>query len=216
MAGQKELIDNVLLSRKAFRDDLKLLFSLSQDQLKDLVHIGEEPDGFLANKQSLKFAESAALSVEHARSVLLITYYLYERCRELIILPDEARRQLLEVGKNLQIKDLDKKQSVLQEVLVTKKAYESGGRAKVQATEAVSHFLGFNGAWNIRPVFNRETQEILTKLPMLLLNVSWHDTTGTAHDAVFQLDEEDWEEFKVKVKELDTFYQKLRQELEKS
>ena len=75
--------------------------------------------------------------------------------------------------------------------------------------------MNVDGAWDIRPVFHRETDEMIKKVLVLLLNLRWHDTTGTQDDIVLQLNEDDWRDFSDKIKELEQQYEATKNYLEK-
>lgn len=136
--------------------------------------------------------------------------YLYERSREYRISPDNAVAQLLQIGADFDIEDLSTRADALRALVASKDAYEGGLRARLQATSTVPHFSGLDGVWDIRPVFHRERGDIIARVAALLLNVSWHDMDGTTHEAIVQLSEEDWEDFKEEVNELETRRAALR------
>ncbi len=99
-------------------------------------------------------------------------------------------------------------------MFTAKSSYESGSYAASQAIGVAPHFGGLKGAWDIRPVFHREIGSVIARLPVLLLRVDWHEeSTSQAHSAVFQLNEDDWKEFKQEIEKLDRELAVLRQEL---
>ncbi len=142
--------------------------------------------------------------------------YLYERCREQSISSDGGATQLVEIGESFEVKDITEKREVFKSILSTKESYEKGRRAELQATEIIGHFVDLDGVWDLRPVFHRETGEIITKLPVLIMNVTWHDSTSTRHVAVFQLAERDWEEFKSKIDKLENHRKIVQREVKKT
>lgn len=216
VAEEKRLIPQSLLSRRTFVTDLKKLLSLTHTDLEQLHKLANGPDGFWPSNQSLKFAEQASVSNEDARIILNVAEYLYERAHENVISPERGAAELVEIGKSVGVDKVEEKRPLFEHLLATKEAYERGRRATLRATEVIAHFEDLDGTWDIRPVFHRESEEIIAKVPVLILNVKWHDSSGTSRDAVFQLAERDWDEFRQKIEKLEKKHEVLRRELDKA
>lgn len=210
----KSLIPENILGLDSFRRDFEVFLSLSKEQLLQLNSIADSPDGFVAHVQTVKFAEQSSLPFEKARASLLVGGYLYRRCREDKISPDDATRELSKISSILGI-DISGKESALRSLLAVKDSYEAGRYADSRGVDVGYHFMRVDGAWDIRPVFHRDTGEIVKRVLVLLLNLFWHDTTGTEHDAVFQLGEKDWAEFNKKIGKLQQQYEAIKKTLEK-
>lgn len=213
---EKRLISFGLLSRKAFKDDLVKFLRLSKAQLQQLDVASQGPDGFWPASQSLKFAEQAAIPSEDARAILEVAQFLYEGCREQSISPEAGTTQLIEICESLKVPDAAEKRDAFICILSTKESYEKGRRAQLRATEFAGHIEDLEGIWDLRPVFHRESGEIIAKVPVLIINITWHDNTRTTHEAVFQLAERDWEEFKNKIDKLEKQWRVVQREIEKS
>jgi hypothetical protein len=214
MARPKPLIPQLLLSSPAFRNDLSRLLRLSASQIDQLDSLAAGPDGFSPALMTTQFAAEASLAPEDARGSLRVAEYLYERCRDWRIPPEEAIAQLVEIARSSGLGDLTEKAPALRRLLATKDQYERGRHVKLEALSTVAHFGGLEGAWDIRLVFHREREEVIAKVPVLLLNVSWHDTAGKSQEAVFQLAEEDWEDVIEAVDRLESQRRAVRAYLE--
>jgi hypothetical protein len=202
MPRDEGLIPTTLLSVASFRRDLLRLLGLSAHALEWLNSIGDGPDGFYAPVQSAKLAEHAGVGLEDAMGAVRVAEYVYERCRESHIAPDDGVTELLQIAATFQVEDAADKASALRALLSTKSGYEAGRYARKRTLSTVHHFEGLDGVWDNRPIFDRDTGEVLKSVPVLIMGVSWHDKTGTSHDAVFQLDDDDWRDFVERVEQL--------------
>ncbi len=213
MPDEKPLIPHSLLSLGSFREDIQALLTLSPEQLQVLSALANGRDGFWPSRQTMSFAEQASISLDEAKRTLGVAEYLYERCREYQISPDHAVAQLLDVARALGIEHVAAKDPALRDLVSPKDAYESQRHAASEATGTVAHFQRLDGVWDIRPIFHRHTHEVVARVPVLLINVAWHDMAGTTHEAVFQLDDDDWADFKREADKLDERRRALRPEL---
>lgn len=213
MPDEKPLIPHSLLSLASFREDLQALFTLSPEQLQVLSALGNGRDGFWPARQTMSFAEQASISLDEAKRTLGVAEYLYERCREYQISPDHAVAQLLDGARALGIEHVAAKDPALRDLVSPKDAYESQRYAAIQAIGTVPHFMRLDGVWDIRPIFHRDTDELVARVPVLLINVAWHDTGGTGHEATFQVNDEGWTDLKREVDKLDRRRRALQSEL---
>ncbi len=203
MARPKPLIPTSLLSSAGFRDDLRRLLDLSVPQLEQLNSLATGPDGLSPAQLAARFAEEAAITIEAARGALRVAEYLYERCRELRMPPDQAVGQLAESAARSAMGDISDKASALRSLLASKDEYEAGRHVALESLSVVPHLAKLEGIWDIRPVFHREREEVVARIPVLLLNVCWHDTTGQTHETALQLDEDDWEDVREGIDKLE-------------
>lgn len=203
MARRSALISSTLLNSSSFRRELETFLRLSADQLNKMAVIANGADGFSPSRQAISFSEQASLSLEEARQSLGIAEYLYERCRDHEISPDDAVEELKGISVRLKIgAEIAGKEAALRDFFSAKDAYESERYANLLASSVAGHFQRLDGVWDIRPVFHRDTGKLVAKVPVLLINLRWHDQGGESHDAVCQLDDEDWANFKEQVDKL--------------
>lgn len=202
MDEQQGLIPSHLRQVDRFENDLKSFLSLSIDQLEALARIGENPKGYRRSMRAEEFSVEAGLSRETASNALDFALFLYERCREYNIGPNIAAGELIEIGKELQIEGIEEKRSVLGSVVAVKTDFERSGYADRILASVVPHYEDIEGVWDLRVVFNRESGNVSTTLPTLIMSVSWHDMVGQRHQAVFQLNEEEWAELRRSVDKL--------------
>lgn len=203
MPREKRLIRPATLTSVGFRNELGIFLRLSAEQIHELSVMADSRDGFRATRQTMRFAERASISPDDARYVLRVAEFLYETCRESRLPVDDAVTELVDTAAALGIPDVSEKRSALGDLLAAKDGYESERYAEAQALATVAHFMSLEGTWDIRPVFNRETQEVVTTVPVLLLNLSWHDLSGTDHEAVVQLNEDEWDELREVVEQVE-------------
>ena len=176
---------------------------LPPEQMLVLARLAEEtPEGYGATTQSASLADSAGVTSDEARRVILVVDYLYERCRNRNIALDAAIEELTAIASELEIEEIADRAAALNALLSPKDLYETKGRTGEQARSVVPHFIDFDGVWDIRPLFHRETGAVANSRPVLLVSFSWHDDAGTAHNASFQLDDEDWALLRQKMDEL--------------
>lgn len=216
MAEDKQLIPQGLLSRKAFLGDLQKFLNLSVADLEKLENLAEGENGFWPSGQCLRFSEQLLISPEDARAILTVAEYLYQRAGELSITPELGATELVKIGNSLRVDGVDQKREIFARMLRFKEAFEKGRRAVLRATEVIAHFEGLSGTWDIRPIFHRETDEIINKVAVLVLSVRWHDSSGTTSEAVFQLADKDWAEFKRDIEKLEKQRVVLLNELQRA
>lgn len=214
MKEHRSLVPGHILSLDRFRRDLEILLRLSKDQLLQLTSIADSPDGFATDVQTVKFVEQSSLPFDEARKSLVVAGYLYNKCRDDHISPEDATTELSKIASTLGI-DISGKESTFRSLLAVKDSYEVGRYAERRGVDVGAHFMNIDGSWDIRPVFHRATDEIAKSVLVLLLNLLWHDTTGTEHDAIFQLSEKDWAEFNKKIEKLRRQHEAIKKHLEK-
>ena len=216
MADPKSLLPARMVASRAFRDDVRKLLVLPVSTLQLLDSLIRSGAGF-SSEQVLKFAGQAVLSIEEARSVLNVTEYLYDRLRDERIALPGAIDEIISLGQELEIPGLAEKRAALEALLSTKEQHERTRYAQEIATSVVPHFGGVHGVWDVRPVFRREGDGILTKVLVLLLRVSWHSDAGpqSEREAVFQLGEDDWKDLRETLEDLERRRSLLREELDR-
>jgi hypothetical protein len=210
----KRLIPTAILASPTFLSDFRSFIGLSAEQLKVVDSLAQTPDGYSPSKQSERLASEAGISSDSATATLRVAEYLYERCREHQIPVEEALDQLADAASSLDISVEDRRE-ILRSILRAKPDYEAGRHASLQAIAALSHFVGIEGVWDIRPVFNRETREIVANVPVLLVSINWHDAVGNNYSAQFQLDEEDWAELRSDFDELEKRWNVIQEQLKR-
>ena len=75
-----------------------------------------------------------------------------------------------------------------------------GEQAQHAASVALAngpHFILMDGAWSIKLV--EVSTGGVAPVPIVSLNILWHDQTGTGHEAFFQMSEAEWQDFCEKV-----------------
>ena len=203
MTTSKELIDSVLLANRSFRDDLKRLLNLPSSELLWMNSLADGPEGFSPVRQSMKLAEHAAIDPQDAIGAMRAAEYIYERARECPMAVEDATKELLQIAATLDVRDVGQKSDALRALLATKDGYEAGRYATSESLAVVPHFAGMEATWDIRPVFNRDTGEVLTTVPALIVNVSWHDVPGNNRSAVFQLTADQWADLREALEKLE-------------
>jgi hypothetical protein len=196
VATGKELIPSPLLATRTFREDLKRLLNLPPGELLWMNSIADGADGFSPGRQSMKLAQHAGIDPQDAIGVLRAAQYIYERAHESSISAEDATRELLEIAPTLDVQDVGRLADPLRALLATKDRYEVERYAKSEGLIALPHFTGMEGVWDIRPIFNRDTGEVLTTVATLILNVSWHDSVRNDYSTVFQLTADEWTELR--------------------
>ncbi|MCH7698127.1 MAG: hypothetical protein IH865_04220 [Chloroflexi bacterium] len=202
--AEKKLIPESLRSNESFRRDLKELLTLGTKPILALNRMAEESaDGISPADQTAGLALETELETAEARRVILVASVLYESCRDQRLPVDDAIGQLADIADEMGISSFSDNADSFAELLSVKSKYETEGYARLQAKAVVPHLMDLDGVWDIRPIFHRESGEIIKRYPILLLSVSWHDDSGSAHSASFQLDDDDWADFTKQVHELE-------------
>lgn len=202
--AEKKLIPESLRSNESYRRDLKALLTLDTGPIQTLNRLAEESaDGFSPADQAKDLANETDFETGEARRVILVASLLYESCRDQRLAVDDAIKQLVEIADDLGISNFSEKADTFADLLSLKSKYETEGYTRQQAKAVVPHLMALDGVWDIRPVFHRESGQIIKRHPILLLSVSWHDDSGSSHSASFQLDDDDWSDFTKKVRELE-------------
>jgi hypothetical protein len=71
-----------------------------------------------------------------------------------------------------------------------------------------------DGSWNIKPVKVGDGE--IVAVPVLSIDILWHDQSGTRHEAFFHMSESEWESFRDEVEEINDFRQQIEHFLEGS
>lgn len=198
--AKEAVVSNRLLSNKRFREDLKQFLRLPSEALRAIAELARNPDGFAPTQKASLLSERTKLSPDVARDALALAEYLYRQVTEHNIPVADAVATLTNLAVEFDIVVSDSQRTALEEILVYKREYETGLYARFQAIEVGPHFGKMQGSWTIRVQRTRENEVV--KVPILALNVSWHDSEGDHHEAFLQMSEKDWGTFKETVERL--------------
>lgn len=193
MADDDRLISRSVHAAPAFRRDVRTLLKLSPVALRSLGQMSDSPDGLLGVEEG-DFARAAEATLSDATRAVSVASYLYERARKSKISGHEAAEQLAEYARDIGLDESDiiERKAAIEELLSPKPTYEREGQARRQGTVVVDHFVSASGVWDLRPVFDRQTEKSVDYIPVLLVSMTWHDDVGNSQRSVFQMSEDEW------------------------
>lgn len=187
------------MSSRPFLRDLRSFLSLSEDAIRATAELANGPDGFLGDRQSRELAERSGITADTALAVLRVADYLYLRAANLRMGPAEAVAQIAAVASSMDEPVIlaEVHRDAIAAVLSFKSDYERTVAGR-NATATGPHFTDVKGSWAVKlaELSNGET----IRLPVLSLTITWHDGTGTYHEAFLQMSGRDWEKFNSQMK----------------
>ncbi len=202
MAQRYRVISSRLIGVRTFREDLQALLELSAEQLKHISQIADSEGGFSYAEQ-LGQLTPELLSTKNLAGALRAASYLYDRVHELELSPKDAISEINTLLPALNIKTLEGKEEALENVLHLKPKYEETSGVEERAVTVVPHYSDVRGICDIRPIFDRRSQHVVKRVPVVLLTLFWHDDSGNSSQTTVQLLAEDWERFRQKIEKLD-------------
>lgn len=205
MAEEPTFIDRQLLLPRVARElsDLVELPSELLLRIADIRNETREP-GF---QMAQRLRAGSNLSLPAAISHLRVADNLIRLVDRAAINPADAARQIAVVAASLDPKvQLDDEKIDAITAILSATAPYSPPLPVRQAMANGPHFGRLSGAWSAMPV-KGETGGI-TVVPVLALNIEWHDHTGMDDVLHFRMTDNEWEAFMDKIAELNG----LRQE----
>ena len=206
MAEEPTFIDRQLLLPRVARE-LTELVELPSDLLLRIADIRNETrePGF---QMAQRLRAGSNLSLQAAISHLRVADNLIRLVDRAAINPAEAARQIAVVAADLDPKvQLDDEKVEAITAIVSATNPSSPPLPVRQAMANGPHFGRLSGAWSAMPV-RGETGGI-TVVPVLALNIEWHDHTGVDDVLHFRMTDAEWEMFMDKVAELNGLRQDL-------
>jgi len=212
--ADKSLISPRLLGIRTFRNDLRALLELGADQLLEIARIANTEYGFSYAEQLRKMTPDLSNSTSVA-SALRAASYLYDRIHERNVRPEDAIKQLSTLLPPSEQALISGNAAALMKLFELKPMYERGRRIRDRAVSIVPHYADIQGVCDIRAIFDRSSEEILERVPVVLLGLSFHDDSGNALQTTVQLVGDDWTEFQEKIAKIDKEFRRVSQELVK-
>ena len=193
------LIGGREMRSRPFLRDLGAFLSQPEDLLRAVAELADGQEGFVGDRQHRDLTDRFGVTAEAASAILRIADYLYGRASSLRMGVAEAVVQIEGVASRLESPvSLDEERlAAIAAILSFKRDYEQA-IARGKATSTGPHFTDINGSWavNVAELANGET----IRFPILSLTVSWHDGTGSYHEAFVRMLDEDWERLNEQLK----------------
>lgn len=208
MTEAPTFIDRQLLLPRVAREVAELV-ELPSEVLFRIAEIRNETrePGFQM-AQRLRAGSSSNMSLQSAISHLRVADNLIRLVDRAAIDPAEAARQIATVAADLdpEVQIDDVKVNAITAIL----SATNPNSPPIPVRQAMAygpHFGRLSGAWSAMPV-RGETGGI-TVVPILALNIEWHDHTGVDEVLHFRMTDAEWEGFMDKVAELNGLRQDL-------
>ena len=199
--ANSSLVSSKLLSTPAFVRDLTSFLNLSEAALLAIAEFGNESNSFVGRAQSHALATRFDVPNSEASGVLRVAKYLYDRVTELNVEIGEATNEIDSIAAGLDpaiiISGLQR--NAIESILAYKRDYEIS-EASSKALADAPHYSDVNGSWGVKLLQTRTGENI--KVPVIALNLTWHDGSGEHHETFVQMGDEDWDDFENRVKEL--------------
>lgn len=185
------------LTNQVFVRDLRTLLSQPSECLLVIADtrksLGEVP-GF-QHAQRLRVAFD--LSTRDALACVRIVGRIAQAIIQADITPQEAATQIAEIASLLDEPILvseEQKQAIVSAISSEQEIPPLEVR---MALADGPHFLDMNGNWHVSLI--RLPDNTLAAVPVVALDVLWHDQHGTRHEAYFRLSEAEWDALVEKV-----------------
>jgi hypothetical protein len=171
---------------------------LTEDVLLAISDIGSQSAGFTGLQQAQSLRSRFNIPTDTAMAHLRLAEHLYHRVAQAELDVAEAIAQIVPIASEINdpIKIDDKQKDALATILSPKRGYEIADAVPAALANG-PHFIGVNGSWSVKPVKIRGGEVI--RVPIISLNIVWHDSAGTHHETFLQMSETEWEEFSTKV-----------------
>ena len=156
----------------------------------------------------------ADISLDEAASHLRVASHLFHSAVQSGLAADEAVDQLISAASAISepIELGDDLREALTAIFSSERGEVSYPVSKALADGP--HFIGMDGSWSIKPVKVGDGE--IVAVPVLSIDILWHDQSGTRHEAFFQMSESEWESFREEVEEINDFRQEIEHFLEGS
>lgn len=193
------LVSDTLLSSPAFVRDMTSFLKLSEDALFAISKFGSEPEGFVGHSQGQRLSALCDIPIGQAMGDLRVAKYLYDRVTELGLDVTDAISQIDSIGSTFEpsVAIGVQKRKAIEAILSFKRDYEISN-ADRKAIANGPHFGDLDGVWGMKLFQTREGEAV--KVPVMTLNLSWHDGVGDHHEVFLQLSDKDWDDFSNRVK----------------
>lgn len=193
--NREPLLPDRMLASQAFVRDMRMFLELPIGVLFGMSEIGDSSEGFAAESQGRILSERFDLGIDTAARALRLAEYIYNRASNLNLETDDAAAQFAAAASNLEkpISVDGERKDAVRAILAFKRDYEIARARNVTATSGAPHFIGVNGSWNVKPVRVRNGEVV--KVPILAMNVIWHDGSENNREVFLQMSAEDWADF---------------------
>ncbi len=207
---RKVLVSENLATAATFERDVRALLGLSDSALRGLAELGDSEEGF-HESYAAAFAAKHSIPTSEASLIIRGVRFLYGRVMENRLDAATAASELIAFAadRGIPVGDLDKKSELLRSLLLPKPLFEANGWARHQVTNGYSHYIGVVPLWDLRPVWNRISQEVTKTVPVLSLTISYHDDVGTNKTCEIRLTEEDWSDLLTSLEDAESDRRKL-------
>ena len=197
--NREPLLPDRMLSSPAFVRDMRMFLELPVRVLLGISEIGDSAEGFVAESHGRILRERFDLGIDSATRALRIAEYIYNRASNLNLETEDAASQLAAAASSLEnpISIDSERKDAVRAILSFKRDYEIARARNVTATSGAPHCIGVNVSWNVKPVRVRNGEVV--KVPILTMNVIWHDGSENSHEAFFQMSADDWTDFNAEI-----------------
>ena len=211
MASEQTFIDRELIL-PAFVRDLRGFLALPPEALETIAEINSLSELSLGFQQASVLGNRAEMEIEEAASHLRVANHLFHSAVQAGLDAEEATAQLIAavslISEPPEIDDERKK--ALQ-------ALFSAGQDETPLVVALAlahgpHYISMDGSWSVKLV--RSSDDQVAAVPIVSLNILWHDQSGTRQEAFFQMSEAEWESFREGVEEIGDFREEIGHFLE--
>jgi hypothetical protein len=187
-----EKVPRYLVIPDSRRDDVRMLLSLSPDQLRSIKETLHSRETLKAKELSYqRVAQNANISYKEALSVLTaLTNLIGQRKR--YSLSDEQLLADLKAGWSDVIKkyEHDNEQALIELLSVSDEGYFVE-KAEDLRTSFIPHMISVRSICDMRPVFDQNREEIEGALLVVLLGITTHNTNHENETFVVQLTRSD-------------------------
>ena len=181
---------------------------LGEEVLLAIAEIKSRSDSFPGFHQVSSLQSRFGFSLQEASAHLRMADHLSHSAVQKNLGPEQAADEIVAVASEIhEPVRVEERQRTAIAAILSADFGENPPTARL-ALASGPHFIGIEGFWSLRPV--KTSSDNILAVPIVSLNISWHDHSGAPHEAFIQLSEADWQEFRDKV----TTIEDLRKDLE--
>ena len=177
-----------------FFEDLKKLLSLTSEQLNKIAKYAKTREGFRIPEEDIHklFQELQTESIEKISSVLSMADFIYRLTEDKKISPEELVNDLNTLSQELKIVGFEAKKEDFKTLFLPNELFNKE-RSRTEYENAIlPNLISLRILWDVRPVFKKDSTEILTLLPVALLQFKTKNTVNKeANVCSFQVPESD-------------------------
>jgi hypothetical protein len=176
----------------SFFNDLEKLLSLDPEQINIIANYINTKKGFRLSEEQMHqlFKEIKTVPIQKIASILNVGDFIYRLSSSKKLTVEDVVNDLEILANELKVKNFNQKKIQFKKLFSKNEIFDKE-RLSISYQKAIlPNFSSVKIVWDLRPVFGRDSVEILTYVPVALLEMNVKDSeTGEKHTYKVQLSE---------------------------